>query len=161
MSVQNSGGPNYYTAFNNLSRTAVQLPSPRAQVVRSQPMEAFIEVCGAALDLAFDDPGSAELMPGVDIEEPLAVVKAYLLFLANVGLMPTSETSADVYDDWHETVTEPVWKLLGFERKPPTMALGMAFMLLAQREHQAPELRALIWAVGELAAARLLPGVRI
>jgi hypothetical protein len=160
-SGQRAGGRNYAAAFNSVTRAAVPLPAPVSRVVGSDAVAQFIDICDTALDLAFDEPGSAVLLPDVDVPTPEAVLKAYLLFLATEGIHPEAEAGPARFDAWYERVTPPVWRLLGFEDDPPAkLVLSMAFSLLGQREHQAPEVRALIWALGDLASCNLLRGVR-
>lgn len=129
--------------------------SPRPDLV-----EDFIHACEHALTLAFD-ADNPDVTPGVEVDQPRAMLKAYLLFLATWGAMAGDERldAADV-NDWGQSVTPAVWQLLGFDRPPTLLSIGLAFSLLGNRQHQAPELRALIWAVGDFAACNLMPGLR-
>lgn len=157
---QSGGGRNYRAAFNAVTRAAAPLPSPAARVGDGELVAEFIGVCDAALDLAFDDPREAVLAPDVDVPQPGSFIKAYLLFLATEGICPNADVEPGTFEAWFERVSPAVWSLLGFEQPPSRMMVGLAFSLLGQREHQAPELRALIWALGELAAVNLMPGLR-
>jgi hypothetical protein len=54
-----------------------------------------------------------------------------------------------------------LWRLLGFRHRPPERKrLALAFSLMGRREYQSPELRGVIWLVGDPAACKLLAGVR-
>jgi hypothetical protein len=152
--------PDYPARFQAVTRAAAPLPSPAARVGRSEAIEQFIDICDGALDLAFDDREAAVLTPDVDVPSQRPVLKAYLLFLATEGLHPMDDIQPQTFEGWYERIAPPVWALLGFEQPPHRMMLGLAFSLLGQREHQARELRALIWAIGDFASCNLLRGVR-
>jgi hypothetical protein len=161
MAAQPTNGRNPAAAFAAVMSPAVPLPAPRGRIAASQPVEDFVEACDSAIDLAFDDVDEADLTPGVDVEDPRAMLKAYLLFLAAGAPYGDGEAyDAGDVDDWFEMVTPRVWSLLGFARPPAHLMVGLAFSLLGARDHQAPELRALIWAVRDFAASNLMPGLR-
>jgi hypothetical protein len=150
---------NFAAAFNAVTRTAAPSPPRDARVLATELIAHFIDACDSALDLAFDEPGVAELLPGVDVAQPAAMLKAYLLFLATESRAAGGPVPGAV-EGWYERVTPMGGRLLGFgERAPAKMMVGLAFSLIGEREHQAPELRALIWLVGDLAGCKLLPGL--
>lgn len=155
-----AAGRNFAAAFAAVTQGAQPLPATTSRVVASDPVVDFVAACDAAVDLAFDDPSAADFTPGLDVEEPAAMLKAYLLFLACWYPFSRGEDfDASAVDDWFEHVTPPVWRLLGFRAPPTRLSLGLAFSLLGEREHQAPELRALLWAVRDFAASGLMPGL--
>lgn len=156
-----SSSRNFRALFNAATHSAAPPPLRVSRLVASDVVAQFVEACDTAIDLAFDTPGATELLPGVDVAMPFELLKAYLLFLATEGLCCASDIEAGVCEAWFEGVTSHVWKLLGFaERAPAKMTVQLAFTLIGQREHQAPELRALIWAIGDLAASNVMPGLR-
>lgn len=158
---QTSTPSGYLSKFNRVTAAAApRQPGPASRVSSSERVAEFIGVCDVALDLAFDDPREAVLAPDVDVPQPGSFIKAYLLFLTTEGICPTADVEPGSFDAWYERVSPAVWSLLGFEQPPSKMMVGLTFSLLGQREHQAPELRALIWALGELAAVNLMPGLR-
>jgi len=137
------------------------LPSASFRIVETDVVIAFVAACDAAVDLAFDTPGIAELLPGVDVAPKAALLKAFLLFLATEGRIAGEHIEVADSDGWYARLDPEVWALLGFGgRAPGTVTVALAFSLLGKRQHQAPELRALIWLVGELAARNLLQGLR-
>lgn len=155
-----SASRNFAAAFAAVTQAAQPLPPTTSRVVASDLVADFIDACDTAIGLAFDDPTTADLTPGLDVEEPAAMLKAYLLFLASWSPHAGRESfdAADV-DDWFEAVTPRVWLLLAFRSQPSRLAIGLAFSLLGDAEHQAPELRALLWAVRDFAASGLMPGL--
>lgn len=78
---------------------------------------------------------------------------AYLLCLASTG---GTELTSDEVQDWCAAVTPAVWQRLGFDRAPTPLTVSLAFSLLGRLAHVAPELRALVWVIGDLAHAGLL-----
>jgi len=153
------GGVNPVAAFAAVMRPAAPLPLVRSLVVANETMVEFIDACDSAL--CCGPPTVGELLPGIDVEQPAAMLKAYLLLLANEGLMSEGE-SIDValVKSWHARVTPRVWTLLGFAHEPGLLQLQLAFSLHGRDEHIAGELRAFFWAVGEFAAIGLMPGLR-
>jgi hypothetical protein len=151
---------NHLAAFNAVTQpAAVRRSLPR--IGASEHIEDFIEALDNALDLAFAGVDAADLTPGVDIEHPAAMLKAYLLFLVGRGAMAGDDSiDASDFDDWSEQVAPGVWRLLGFPRPPALLTVALAFSVLGNPQHQAPELRALIWAVGDFASSNLLPSLR-
>jgi hypothetical protein len=155
-----SASRNFAAAFAAVTQVAQPLPPPSSRVVASDLVTDFVDACDTAIELAFEDPSAADLTPGLDIEEPAAMLKAYLLFLACWAPYSNGEDhNAAEVDDWFELVTPRVWQMLGFRARPTRLSLGLAFSLLGGREHQAPELRALMWAVRDFAASGLMPGL--
>jgi hypothetical protein len=147
-------------AFGPGRQPAAPLPSTSFRIVETDVVTGFVAACDAAVDLAFDTPGIAELLPG-DVAPKAALLKAFLLFLATEGRIAGENIELADYDDWYARLDPEVWTLLGFGgRGPGKVTVALAFSLLGKRQHQAPELRALIWLVGELAARNLLHGFR-
>jgi hypothetical protein len=95
-------------------------------------------------------------MPGVHVAHQRELLNAYLLFVASDA---TNEDDPDRLANWYARMTADVWKLLGFSQRPSLLTLELAFSLLEQRDHQAPELRALILAVRFFGGADLLRGL--
>src|SRR5579875_2583672 len=95
-------GPDYVAAFGAVTRAATPLPSPAARVGPSEAIEQFIDICDGALDLAFDEPAAAVLLPDVDVPSQAPIVKAYLLFLATEGLHPTDTVEPGTFEGWYD-----------------------------------------------------------
>jgi len=153
-----AAGPNYAAVFGAvLPATAASATVTRPAV--SQALADFIDACDTAVVVAFDDPAAADWLPGVDVPRPASVLKAYLLFLAQERCLP-AELDAAAFERWYQRVPADVWQLLEFHRPPVKLKLSLAFSLIGQPQHQAPQLRGLIWLLGDLAACGLLPGVR-
>jgi hypothetical protein len=150
---------NFPAAFAAATALARPLPAPASRIVASDTVAEFIDACDSAVVRGLPDAG--ELLPGVDVAEPVEMLKAYLLFLAGEGVTCNSDAidSARV-KDWHARVTPRVWSLLGFRREPSLLTVQLAFSLLGQHAHVAAEMRALVWAVGDFAAIGLMPGLR-
>lgn len=139
---------------------ATTTPPPGRVLGATSAVADFIDACDTALDCAWDGSATHDLMPGVPVEAKAAVLKAFLLFLATEGVVANGDVDPDRFDRWYERVTAEVWELLGFAQRPPAkMTFALAFSLAAEHEHQAPEVRAVIWLVGDLAACRLLTGL--
>jgi len=152
-------------AFDAVMRPAAASPlsvGPAVAAVAppSDPVDyvaEFVDVCDAAIDIAFDEPPTPDLLPGLAVEQPLAMLKAYLLYLAATA--PHDQKPGRL-EDWFEHVDVATWRKLGFERRPARLHVELAFALAREREHQAPELRGLIALVELLSGAALLRGVR-
>lgn len=120
-------------------------------------MAEFIDVCTSAIEVAYGrDPANVDVAPGVTVPAPLPMLLAYLLYLASTAPDDDLERLAD----WFAHVDRPTWKRLGFAQAPPRLHVELAFSLMAQRQHQAPELYSLIALVELLAGADLLYGLR-
>jgi len=150
---------NFPAVFAAATAAARPLPTSASRVVASDSLVEFIEACDTAIGLVL--PAPAELLPGVDVEQPAAMLMAYLLFLVNKGV----HADCDAVDgarvkDWYERVSARVWERVGFRRTPSLLQVQLAFSLLGESQHLAAELRALVWAVGDFAATGLLPGLR-
>lgn len=101
-----------------------------------------------------------ELLPGIDVAQPVAMLKAFLLFLVTEALHANSDNiDGELVTAWHGRVTPRLWTLLGFRPEPSLLTVQLAFSLLGESEHLAPEMRALVWAVGDFAACGLMPGL--
>jgi hypothetical protein len=157
--ASNGGGRNFAAAFAAVTQAARPLPTLSLPVIASNPVAEFIEACDSAL--AYCVPDAGELLPGIDVDQPEAMLKAFLLFLANQGLTSNSEDiDAQLVKDWHARVAPRVWLLLGFPRDPGLLSVQLAFSLLGQQQHVAGDARAFVWAVGDFAAIGLMPGLR-
>jgi len=153
--------PDYPTVFSTVMGAARATPATPRPPAMSDSLGEFIDACDSAIELAFNDPASADPLPGVDVPRAASVLKAYLLFLASERTFADSEVGAEAFERFYECLPAEVWRQLGFGNQPPAkMKLALAFSLIGQREHQAPELRGVIWLIGDLAASGLLAGVR-
>lgn len=144
-------------AFANVFSPArpVAAPAGRPAALVGMRVMEFLAACEAAVGT--DRLASDDLLPGVDVEQPGAVLLAYLLFLATEALTPNAEQlTGDRVADWHRRLPPTAWKAMGFTRPPGLLALQLAFSLLADIQHLAAEVRALVWAVGDFAAIGLL-----
>jgi len=150
---------NFIAAFNSVTAAASPLPAPVKYVVASDSIAEFIDSCDSAICCGM--AVGADPLPGVDVERPWSMFKAYLLLLANEGLTPQSDAlDSKLIKDWHARVTARVWRLLEFDGEPSLLTVQLAFSLLSEHGHLAPEMRALAWAVGDFAACGFMPGLR-
>jgi hypothetical protein len=133
----------------------------RAPVARQAPTDfvaEFIDVCTAAIEVAFGRSLSrCDVAPGVAVEQRLPLLLAYLLYLASTA---PDDADADRLADWFSHVDRATWKRLGFDERPSRLHVELAFTLLRERAHQAPQLHGLIALVEFLAGAGLLHGLR-
>lgn len=150
---------NYAAAFNAVTAMAAPLPAPAASIVASENVAEFIDACDSAICCGM--AVGADPLPGVDVEKPWAMFKAYLLLLANEGVMTQSDTiDGELIKNWYVRVAPNVWRLLEFDRAPSLLTVQLAFSLLNEHGRLAAEMRALTWAVGDFAASGLMPGLR-
>lgn len=132
-------------------------PSPPARPVTDYLAE-FVDVCTAAIEVAFGRTlERCNVAPGVAVPTPLPMLLAYLLYLASTA--PADE-DPDRFADWFGHVERATWRRLGFTDAPARLEVELAFTLLRERAHQAPELHGLIALVEFLAGAGLIYGLR-
>jgi hypothetical protein len=154
-----SANTNFRAAFASVTQAARPLPATTSPIVASDLVAEFIEACDSALNCCI--PDARELLPGIDVDQPDSMLKAFLLFLANQGLTSNSaDIDAELVKDWHARVAPRVWLLLGFPREPGLLTVQLAFSLLGHQHHVAGDARGLVWAVGDFAAIGLMPGLR-
>ena len=142
--------------------TQVATPTTPA-IVDTELLAEFIDICDTAIDCAFDLPSSgADVLPGIDVPSPVSMLKAYLLYVACEAPSGLQGWSSGQYADWYRRVSGDVWRLLGFgDRPPPRLRVELAFAALSEGPgHQAPELRALVFAVEQFTTAGMLRGLR-
>jgi hypothetical protein len=154
-------GRNYSAAFNAITGVAAAV-QPEPEVVSAELVAEFVESCDYALRLAVDADSAedVELVVDIDVERPAAMAKAYLLFLAQrCAASGRADFDAPDVDAWFERLIAPTWELLGFERAPSRLTVGLAFSLLRYPEHQRPLLRVLARIVEDFAASGLLRGL--
>lgn len=148
-----SASRDFAAAFGAVGIAAV-IPTPRVvPLMPTDRLVEFIESCETVMQVAFDDPAAAELMPGVAVSDQASVLKAFLTYVACVA--PNHEDPAQLAA-WLDRCQPRLWSALGFRRPPTTTTVELAFSLLVDRAHQAPELRALVAAVECFASADLL-----
>ena len=150
----------FTAAFNAVTAPVVTAPRPPRRVTPTDAVAEFIDACDSALVLAGIGPETS-LLTDMDVEDEGAVLKAFLLFLANTGTLAANLSEGAPVDAWRETVTPDVWRLLGFrEGPPPKLMLRLAFEAITDSDHQASALAPLIWLVGDFALSGLLSGLR-
>jgi hypothetical protein len=150
---------NFVAAFAAVNQNAQPLVRPASLIVASDTVAEFIDACDSAIVCGL--PIDGDPLPGVDVEQPWSMLKAYLLFLANEGVMSDSDAiDGERVKDWHARVAPRVWSLFGFHREPSLLTVELAFSLVCDHEHVAAGMRALVWGVGEFAAIGLMPGLR-
>ena len=150
----------FTAAFNAVTAPVVVAPRPPRRVTPSDAVAEFIGACDSALVLAGIGPETS-LLTDMDVEDECAVLKAFLLFLANTGTLAATLSDGALVDAWRETVAPDVWHLLGFRDGPPArLMLRLAFEAIADSDHQAAVLAPLIWLVGDFARSGLLSGLR-
>jgi hypothetical protein len=144
---------NFAAAFGAVTAAAA-VSTPRVvPLMPTDRLVEFVESCETVMEVSFEDPAAAELLPGVAVGEQAAVLKAFLTYVACVA--PHHEDPEQLAG-WLARCQPRLWTTLGFKRAPSTTMLELAFSLLCDRGHQAPELRALVAAVECFASAKLL-----
>lgn len=148
-----SGSRNFAAAFSAVTKPAAPGPNRVVALAPTDRLVEFVESCETVMQVVFDDPGTAELMPGVAVVEQAALLKAFLAYVACVA--PQHEDPEQL-TRWLARCQPRLWAALGFKRPPAATTVELAFSLLCDRNHQAPELRALVAAVECFASANLL-----
>jgi hypothetical protein len=105
-------GPNYLSAFSAVTGQAVANTSARARTFTApnECVAEFIACCDAAIELAFDEPEAAVLIPGVGVKQARPTVNSYLLFVASEA---TNEEDPDRLANWYSRMTPGVWNCSG------------------------------------------------
>jgi hypothetical protein len=146
-----SASRNIAAAFSAVTAPAAALPAPVAPLAPTDRLVEFVESCETVMQVACDR--AAELLPGVAVDDPAAMLKAFLTYVACAA--PDHEDPAQL-TAWLARCQPRLWSLLGFQRPPSLTTVELAFSLLCDRGHQAAELRALVAAVECFASAKLL-----